>query len=416
MIKKIKSYLFHPLFIGSAVMIIGSNFANVIAYFYHLILGRMLGPDQYGELSSIISLLGLFFTSFNFLGLVIVKFVSSAKEKDYPKVFSWFSQRANKIALGLFVLMILISLFVSDFLKIKLSTIILIAPILYVAVLAYVYRSFLQGLLKFKNMVIAMNLDLIIRLIVGVILVYLGFSVFGATVGIVISNVLSYLYLCKIVSRYKNNKNNRNFNLGREVLAYSLPIFVATVSTNLIISVDILLVKHFFSAHDAGIYASLSTLSKIIFYGVGPISAVMFPIISRKKSEGKSYKNIFILSSLMVSGIAILVLLVYLFLPNLSINILYGEEFLEGSDNLLYFAVFMAIFSLCNLFINLFMSLEETKVSYFVLTAALGQIIGIWFFHESIRQVISVSMTIAIFLLIILATYFININKNENKK
>ena len=77
---KIANLIKHPLFSGSALMILGSNLANFIAYLYHLIIGRMLGPVAYGELSSVISALALIFISLNFLSLIIVKFVSSAQK------------------------------------------------------------------------------------------------------------------------------------------------------------------------------------------------------------------------------------------------------------------------------------------------------------------------------------------------
>src|SRR4030066_2117313 len=74
-------------------MIIGSNSANFVAYIYHLIIGRMLGPASYGELASILSLMGLIFTSFNFFGLVIVKFVSAAEKQNLPSIFGWFTKK-----------------------------------------------------------------------------------------------------------------------------------------------------------------------------------------------------------------------------------------------------------------------------------------------------------------------------------
>ena len=74
----INRFIKHPLFAGSFIMVVGSNLTNFIAYIYHLILGRMLGPAQYGVLVATISLIGMFSITFGFLGLVIIKFVSAS--------------------------------------------------------------------------------------------------------------------------------------------------------------------------------------------------------------------------------------------------------------------------------------------------------------------------------------------------
>ena len=80
MVNKVKGLISHPLFSGSAVMVVGSNLSSFLAYIYHLIIGRLLGPASYGELAAILSLIGLFAASFAFLGLVVIKFVSAAKK------------------------------------------------------------------------------------------------------------------------------------------------------------------------------------------------------------------------------------------------------------------------------------------------------------------------------------------------
>src|SRR3990167_10215702 len=100
MIKRIKSIVFHPFFTSSAVMVLGSNFANVLAFVYHLIIGRLLGPVYYGELAAVISLATMFSAIFTFLSTVVIKFTSSAKsKKEENYIFSWFMQKSFWIAL-----------------------------------------------------------------------------------------------------------------------------------------------------------------------------------------------------------------------------------------------------------------------------------------------------------------------------
>ena len=165
MINKAKRIMLHPLFSGSMVMIVGSNFANFVAYIYHLVVGRLLGPSAYGELSTVISLLGLIFAAFTFFGLVIVKFVSSAEKNDYATILSWFVKKAAKFGVVMSLAMFLLSPVLSKFLHINILIFIILSAVFYFGVLGFVYRSFMQGILSFREVVIANNLDVGSRLI-----------------------------------------------------------------------------------------------------------------------------------------------------------------------------------------------------------------------------------------------------------
>ena len=406
MIRRIKEIVLHPLFSGSAVMIFGSNLANFIAYVYHLVIGRMLGPELYGELAAVVSLIGLFAVSFGFFGLVIVKFVSSGNTNERKMLFSWFTTRSSQIAIFVGIFVTAISPFIAGFLKIGLSVAVLLGPIITVFLLSFIYSSFLQGLLRFGRVVVVSNISMAGRLALGILFVALGFSVFGAIFGLFISAALGLWLNRYFLKDYKVSKDSGSRAFGKKILAYAGPIFLVSLSTNSLYSTDVILVKHFFEAQSAGIYAALSTLGKIIFFGTAPVGAVMFPLVSQRQSQGKDYKKIFLLSLLFTLGISLLVLLIYWLAPELSLKILYGDKFLEASPYLVWIGLFMAIFSSGSLITGFYLSKGDTRIWTLVVLAALGQALGIWFFHSSIFQVITVNIISASFLLVSLLIYF----------
>ena len=79
--QKVRQVLTHPLFSGSAIMIIGTNGIAGLNYIYHFAMGRLLGASAYGELVSLFSLIGLLGMVPTALNLVVIKFVSSSKSK-----------------------------------------------------------------------------------------------------------------------------------------------------------------------------------------------------------------------------------------------------------------------------------------------------------------------------------------------
>ena len=61
----------------------------------------------------------------------------------------------------------------------------------------------------------------------------------------------------------------------------------------------------------AGLYAALSKLGSVAFFGAGPVASVMFPYVSRNHSKGKPYKKFFYFSvAIVLVHIAIIVLII----------------------------------------------------------------------------------------------------------
>lgn len=396
----------HPLFGGSAVMIFGSNFANFFAYLYHLVLGRMLGPSAYSELAVALAAIGLFSTTFVFFGLVVVKFAASSKKNEKILLFKWLMKISKYFGVAGLIILIFLSPFVSSFLKIPLKIALIIPPTLFLFLFSFLFRSFLQGLLKFGKSVSLIIVDISSRLVFGALFVFLGFSSLGGVLGITTGGILSLLLGYYYLRKYFSEKKAKEFSKGRQVLNYSTPIVIASIANNSFISSDVMLAKHYFDPHLAGIYASLSILGKIIFYGTAPIASVMFPIISKKYSQGQKYQKVLFLSTLMTALLAGFILIIYYLAPEIMIKILFGNKFLEASSYLVWFGIFMTFYTLANLFVSFYLSIENTKIVILPLFFALVQIVGILVFHETILSVIHVSTLASALLFLSLIIYF----------
>jgi O-antigen/teichoic acid export membrane protein len=401
-----KSILLNPLFGGSAVMIVGSNLANFFAYIYHFILGRMLGKSMYGELVAFLSLLAILSATYSFVNLVIVKYVSGTDKKGQRELYAWFNRLIIKFGVPATLLVFLLTPVFKNILHMDYSIVIFAAPIFFLGFVAYIYRSFLQGLLKFSKNVFLVNIELFGRLAFGLLLVIIGLGVFGAVVGILIALAVSVFMGRHYLKEYVIKSTDGVFMPDKKVLTYSLTILINTIAVTSIISIDILLVRHYFSAADAGTYAAVSTLGKTILFATLPISAVMFPIISGKYAKGQKYLKIFWGSLLMTLSVAGIILVLFLFLPSLAINILYGVEYIQASSYLFAYGIFITIFSINSLFLNYFLSIEKTKIVFLSAAVAITQLLGIIIYHDSLNAVIHVSTISAILMLAGLLVYF----------
>jgi O-antigen/teichoic acid export membrane protein len=408
-----KNILLHPLFSGSFFMIFGGNLANFIAYLYHLILGRIMGPSLYGELVATISLIGLIMSIVSFFGIVIVKFVSSAKDEDVPGILDWFKRKTIFVALGISILIWIASPFIGNYVHLSRNISILFAPIFFFTIITFVYKSFLTGVVRFKQVAIVSNVELLGRLFFGLVLVLLGMKVFGAILGMLIAAVCGLLltrFYLKDVGFSKIKVKGFDW---KKVFSYALPVFIVSISFTSLLTIDVVLVKHFFTSHDAGIYGSVSNLGKIIFYGTAPIASVMFPLIAKKKSQKRNYMSIFLLSVLLVFGIGVGILFIYYLFPSIAIKVLYGDKFLEGTKYLILMGIYFILYSVANLFSSFLMSIDRTKPLLVLPFFSLLQIIGIYLFHANFKFIIGVSVLSVSLLLIYLGIYFAYDSKRQ---
>ncbi len=401
-------FINHPLFAGSFIMIFGSNAVSFINYLYHLVMGRMLGPSNYGELAALISLMGLLGIIPGSVTLVIIKHVSSVKnEEEVSGLVIWFKKKILLFSIIYTLIILLLSPIIASFLKISnLSYLILIAVFFLFSLQSSLYRSILQGLLKFKEMISSILIENSAKLMISVLLVYLGLQVGGVMFALVISSLLGfYVTINYLKLGYKKNKGVEFTPNVKSMLVFAIPVALQSMAVTSLYSSDVILVKHFFSAHDAGIYAALSNLGKIIFFGAGPIGAVMFPLVAKRNALGQNYRQIFIYSFLTTAFLAISVLAIYWLFPQFAITLLYGKLYLGASNLLIWFGIFMSLFTLSTLLISYGLSLGKASIVILPLIAALAQIILIILFHQSLFIVIFISIIITALLLVSLLIY-----------
>lgn len=405
---KIKQLYASTLISGSFVMIVGGNAVNFINYIYHLMVGRLLTPAEYGELAALFSLLGLLTMIPVSFGIVVVKFVSSAKSGDEVKnLVSWLNRLVKIVSILMLVITITAAPFIGDFLNLENMLLVIIAGSTVIFSLpAFFNRSILQGLLLFKQNVSSILGENLVKLVVGVFLIYIGFDVLGASIGVFISALVGWFLSNRYLKKYLTNQKPKTPHLKPMVL-YSIPVILNTITLTSLTSTDLVLIKHFLSPQDAGLYAALSTLGKIIFFGAGPIASVMFPLVTKKQVSGDSYKKVFFYSLIMTALLASGVLLVYEFFPAFAIHMLYGSLYTQASDLLIWFGVFVTLYTLSFLVINFHLSLNKTFVVVFPITASIAQGLGLWFFHKNLFEVISVSIYVSGFLFLCLAFYSI---------
>jgi len=139
-----KGILAHPFIKGSAVMFAGTMLANVLAYFYHLVVGRMLGPAGYGELAAILSIFYILNSPSIVIQNILVRFFSQLKaKKDFGQAKRLFLRITRLISIALILLGVILLPFVSG-----IASFLQIADRMYLVWLYLMFASFVFGIVN----------------------------------------------------------------------------------------------------------------------------------------------------------------------------------------------------------------------------------------------------------------------------
>ena len=399
---------------GSLIMLIGSNLHNFGQLVFHFVAGRLLGTEYYGDVASLINVLGIVAIVQLSLGLTIVKFISSGEqEKDIARFCRWIFYWSLWIGGILGFLFLILSPFLADFLKIhQRNAIYLVGPLVFLFMVANIGRSILQGLLKFNSYVISMIAEVFIKTALAIPLIMAGYATFGVLIAMLVGVLVAIIIIRTSFRSYLDGPRGERPNI-KPFLKYSFPVFIQGLSLTSMYSTDLLLVKHFFQPGDAGVYAALAKLGSIVFFGASPIASVMFPLVSKRYAKSEPYKNLFYMSISFVAITAVAIIVLYKLVPELILGLLYGEQYLPGANLLWWFGGFMGLLAICSLFTQFYLSIGKTVAVWFFAAASLLQAILIWFFHSSLLQVIQISISSAALLALALFVYFLYL---ENKK
>lgn len=414
----------HPLIMGSSIMVLGSLAGNVFNFLFNVYMIRTLSIVDYGILASIISLITLPSLAAGAIIPTVVSFAGSYFAKNNLDMASSLFFKISKYFLIIGVL--LLSIFVifsnalADFLQIPNGIFIILAGIVVlIGFMSSVNTAFLQARLAFKFIVSVNFFSAFVKLLLGILLVSVGFSVGGAIWALLLSFAIPYI-LSFIPLSDLFHKSVKKVDISRrELMSYGLPAAFCVLSLTSFITSDILLVKHFFTPFEAGVYASLSLIARIIFFISGPVTSVMFPLVVQRHSRNERYNHLFLASLAFVILPSVCITVIYFSFPNFIIQFFFKEgNPVEHVSLLGYFGIFITLYAVVSLVTNYLLSIKKTNVFIPVSIAALAQIVVISLYHSDFFQIIFYSTLVLSLLLVVLLLYYCKIhfqNTNETK-
>lgn len=418
--KKFHTAISHPLISGSIIVFMGTIVSNFSNFIFNIFMSRNLTVSDYGILASLNSLTLVFALIAESFVPTIVHFAGTfLAKKEHEKIRGIFFQ-ANKIAVlfgGIsFLFFALFAAQISEFFNIHSRFLVTLAGVIvFFAFLGSLNRGILQAKLLFKYLSFVNASASTLKLIVGISLVFLGYKLNGAVFGFFTSFFVSYVLVVIPLRHFFKEKSTFSIDL-RKLFSYGMASAIALFSLTSFITSDILLVKHFFSPKEAGVYAGLSLIGRVIYFFSAPVVTVMFPLIVQKHTRAENYHNTFRLSLLFVFLSSGFLTILYFLFPQFIIKLfLKNAEYLAVSSSLGYFGIFMTLYIMLYVFTNFYLSIKRTKVYLPLIFSAVLQAVLIWFFHKTFFEVITISVFATTLPLALLVVYYFKSYEKADK-
>lgn len=421
--KRLQQIFSHPLISGSKIVFTGFYIAALFNYFFNLAMVRLLSEQEYGllvTLSSILILLGgIFQTSFT---SSFAKFSAQSLAKNdrlgLSKVVSIGNRIVFLFAGSFFLMLLFFNKPVMSFLRVDNVWILIL---IYVAIAFSIVSSLpfgiVQGQMRFFLISFFTAFQTIFRLVLGILLVYLGFRVFGAVWSIFFTLSIPTLVLLFLTFKYYHKRKKEipkeTKIFIKEFFRYALPVFLTTVGIAVLTNIDIVLVRHFFTDVESGQYAALSIMGKAIYYITSPLQLVFFPLIAYKKEKKESLSSTLMLAVGIVVLASVALSFLYFTFPHLVIQIFAPSlAYKQLSSYLGLFSLYILGFSLVMLLNNFFLSIGKTGVYKITLFSAVLQIVLMTLFHKSLYQVISVLFFVSLVINFCFLLYYLRIRND----
>jgi O-antigen/teichoic acid export membrane protein len=394
---------------GSVVLLSGSGLTTAINLAYNIAVARFLGPTGFGQATvvyTILTLISAVTLSFQIISAKTVAQQSSPEEKAAV----YRSLHRGAWGCGILAALILLSFqrAIANFLG--LSDPALVA-LLAIGVAFYVplgcRRGYIQGIYGFRRLAGNLVVEGIFRLVGSVLLVLLGLGVEGVIAANAAAVVVAYLTAAPRLAGPVPNP--LRFSHALRETSQAMVFFAGLVLIN---NCDIVLVKHFFSAYEAGLYAAVAMVGRVIFAFSSAVVNSMFPLVAGTRHEDRRDLRVIATSLLLVLVIGSALAIGLGVAPAGIWTTFFGSGFeIAGKYNLPYllalYAITTIVFSLSVVIITFEMSYKIANTSWIQLAFSGLVIAAICRFHSSLRQVILVQLVLMVALLICVALPFL---------
>jgi O-antigen/teichoic acid export membrane protein len=389
---------------GSLTLLAGSGLVSVTNLLYNVATARMLGPSGFAHATTVYTLLMIVSCLTLSFQVVCAKYVAkSTSPLERETVFASLHQRSWVTAIGLALLLVVFKGPLTSYLNLPSSRLIILLALgtaFYIPL--GVRRGYIQGIHAFGPLSVNFMIEGVVRLGGALLLIELGMGVRGAVLASVLAEIFAYFGALPApgLAKFSFRQLAISFQEGVQAIVF----FSGQAVIN---NFDIVLVKHFFPPKEAGFYAAVTLVGRLVNMCAWSVVNTMFPVSAGAGNEEQEGSPVLFTSLLLVFLILAVLTFGLWVVPSFVWRTLFGAQFELGTYDtlatlLILYAIKAGVYSLSSVIITYEMSRKIANTSWLQLAFSGALALGVYMMHQTLHQVIVVQLLLMIVLLFIL--------------
>ena len=386
------------LFQQSGVLFLGQVGASIPAYLFSVLVARLLGPADFGTLAVSVTLVQILGRASGPLLWVMTNvaatFIASGEPGKLRYFVTWTLRRLVALTLVTLAPVMLLYL-LGNWLRLPSAVLVILTWFWFAAQLMLLLaRGVQQGLQWFSAVAFNLTLEAVLRLCIGLALIYAGWQVNGALVGYGMGSALAALLAFILIYRRLPHPPPDTHVQVRSLYRFSAQAAAAAWCFAVLSNVDFIAVKHFLSATDAGLYAAIQLFGLIALMVFSALYTVMFSAVSSSHARGDAMVFLFRRVLLLVIGLGIAAVALCAMLAKPLIVYTVGAQYAQAAPFLVWYMTATVLLSLV-MVINLFYLAR--REGHFIPPLVLGTIllVGLLLVYHSRVEAVLLDINLA---------------------
>jgi O-antigen/teichoic acid export membrane protein len=397
---------------GSLTLLAGSGLVGVTNLVYNVITARLLGPTGFAHATAVYTILTLLSCITLSFQVVCAKHVAmSPSAESRTAIFATLHQRSWIAGAAIGVVLFLLREPLTGYLNLPdpaLISLLALGTVFYIPL--GVRRGYIQGIHAFGPLSVNFMVEGVVRLVGAYLLIELGLGIKGAVLASIAAVVVSYFVA--IPSPGLRSLSFRGIAISSREGLQAIVFFSGQTVIN---NFDIVLVKHFFPPAEAGFYAAIALVGRLVNMCAWSVMHTMFPVSAGAGAEEHEGSRVLLTSLALVLGILTVLILGLWLIPGFLWKTLFGSHFQLGDYGalaplLILYAITAGIYSLSSVIVTYEMSRKIANTSWLQLAFSGALAFGIYLLHHTLREVILVQLFLMIILLAVLVIPFLRLH------
>ncbi|MFN2164379.1 MAG: lipopolysaccharide biosynthesis protein [Candidatus Promineifilaceae bacterium] len=375
----------------AAAMVVAGGFDALV----NIVAGRMLLKEQFAVFIAVVALIQVLVNVTNVIRTVVAyytaEFTAESGGMDrvntfFHRAWSW-SWRWGAVAT---LAMLLLSPLIARFMKIESPWPLVAAGLaLLMLFVRPVTDGTLQGIQNFLGLSSVQVLQSALRLLFAIILIQLGLEAFGAVLALPMATTTALLVAVWFLREFFN-RPIKDIDVPGVSLRYSLFTLIGLGAYALLINLDPIVVKRFFSEAIAGDYGTVVTLGKINLFATLGIGMVLFPKATQRQAQGRDPRPVLALALSATIAVGLVLTLIYFLVSGPLVQAVFSGAYNDPGIVLGLVGIATTLYAAINIWLNYALSLQKHSFVVGLAVLVLLVIAAMFIYHPSTTAVATI--------------------------